>query len=132
MSCLLPLCGTVLKIVGLNTRIWCTSIFCTFDIERKHKHMYHLMWPNTNCAFSLIKTVHFPLWFDIFRALLWSNSVFQVPEQNAGDSRERVRRFTFDYCFHPDATQSDVGISFLLPYILFKLTTHIVSCQMPY
>ncbi|XP_017769190.1 PREDICTED: kinesin-like protein KIF11-A [Nicrophorus vespilloides] len=32
----------------------------------------------------------------------------KVPEQNAGDSRERVRRFTFDYCFDSISTQEDV------------------------
>ncbi|RZB45752.1 kinesin-II 85 kDa subunit-like, partial [Asbolus verrucosus] len=31
-----------------------------------------------------------------------------VPEQNAGDSRERIRRFTFDFCFHENSTQDDV------------------------
>ncbi|KAL1512535.1 hypothetical protein ABEB36_002116 [Hypothenemus hampei] len=32
----------------------------------------------------------------------------KVPEQNAGDSRERVRRFAFDYCFSEDATQDQI------------------------
>ncbi|KAJ8925404.1 hypothetical protein NQ315_009236 [Exocentrus adspersus] len=32
----------------------------------------------------------------------------KVPEQNAGDSRERVRRFTFDYCFQEDSTQDHI------------------------
>ncbi|XP_072388088.1 uncharacterized protein [Diabrotica undecimpunctata] len=30
----------------------------------------------------------------------------KVPEQNVGDSRERVRRFTFDYCFHENSQQN--------------------------
>ncbi|XP_030745892.1 chromosome-associated kinesin KIF4-like [Sitophilus oryzae] len=32
----------------------------------------------------------------------------KVPEQNSGDSRERVRRFAFDYCFPEDTTQDQV------------------------
>ncbi|CAG9765699.1 unnamed protein product [Ceutorhynchus assimilis] len=32
----------------------------------------------------------------------------KVPEQNAGDSRERVRRFAFDYCFSEDTTQDQI------------------------
>ncbi|XP_019771029.2 kinesin-like protein KIF16B isoform X2 [Dendroctonus ponderosae] len=32
----------------------------------------------------------------------------KVPEQNAGDSRERVRRFAFDYCFAEDASQDQI------------------------
>lgn len=31
-----------------------------------------------------------------------------MAEEKSGDSRERVRRFTFDYCFSEDATQTDV------------------------
>uniref|UniRef100_A0A6P7FR94 Uncharacterized protein LOC114330371 n=1 Tax=Diabrotica virgifera virgifera TaxID=50390 RepID=A0A6P7FR94_DIAVI len=30
----------------------------------------------------------------------------KVPEQNVGDSRERVKRFTFDYCFHEHSQQN--------------------------
>ncbi|KAK4885280.1 hypothetical protein RN001_001551 [Aquatica leii] len=32
----------------------------------------------------------------------------KVSEQNAGDSRERMRRFAFDYCFNQDSTQDEV------------------------
>ncbi|XP_063908134.1 kinesin-2b-like [Zophobas morio] len=32
----------------------------------------------------------------------------KVPEQHAGDSRKRTRRFTFDFCFHQNSTQDDV------------------------
>ncbi|KAK5647645.1 hypothetical protein RI129_002537 [Pyrocoelia pectoralis] len=32
----------------------------------------------------------------------------KVPEQNAGDSRERIRRFTFDYCFNDNILQDQV------------------------
>ncbi|KAG5890145.1 hypothetical protein JTB14_010163 [Gonioctena quinquepunctata] len=32
----------------------------------------------------------------------------KVPEQNAGDSRERVRRFTFDYCFQESCKQDQI------------------------
>ncbi|KAK9877506.1 hypothetical protein WA026_018615 [Henosepilachna vigintioctopunctata] len=32
----------------------------------------------------------------------------KVPESNAGDSRQRVRRFNFDCCFREDATQDDI------------------------
>ncbi|XP_066262970.1 uncharacterized protein [Euwallacea similis] len=32
----------------------------------------------------------------------------KVPEQHAGDSRERVRRFAFDYCLSEDANQDQV------------------------
>ncbi|XP_056639224.1 uncharacterized protein LOC130446785 [Diorhabda sublineata] len=30
----------------------------------------------------------------------------KVTEQNVGDSRERIRRFTFDYCFHENCSQN--------------------------
>ncbi|KRT84951.1 Kinesin, partial [Oryctes borbonicus] len=32
----------------------------------------------------------------------------KVPEHYAGDSRERIRRFSFDYCFDANSTQQDV------------------------
>ncbi|XP_044263302.1 kinesin-like protein klp-20 [Tribolium madens] len=32
----------------------------------------------------------------------------KVLEQNAGDSRKRIRRFTFDFCLHENSTQDDV------------------------
>ncbi|KAF7279793.1 hypothetical protein GWI33_006717 [Rhynchophorus ferrugineus] len=32
----------------------------------------------------------------------------KVPEQHAGDSRERIRRFAFDYCFSENATQDQI------------------------
>ncbi|KAF5272429.1 hypothetical protein FQA39_LY07897 [Lamprigera yunnana] len=32
----------------------------------------------------------------------------KVPEQNAGDSRERIRRFAFDHCFSEDSSQDEV------------------------
>ncbi|GJQ76184.1 hypothetical protein Trydic_g1927 [Trypoxylus dichotomus] len=32
----------------------------------------------------------------------------KVPEHYAGDSRERIRRFSFDYCFDSNSTQQDV------------------------
>ncbi|XP_060530133.1 uncharacterized protein LOC132704272 [Cylas formicarius] len=32
----------------------------------------------------------------------------KVPEQNAGDSRERIRRFAFDYCFSEDTSQDQI------------------------
>lgn len=35
-------------------------------------------------------------------------------EQNAGDSRERIRRFTFDFCLPENSTQDDVRICCIL------------------
>lgn len=34
--------------------------------------------------------------------------VCQVPEHHAGDSRERIRKFYFDYCFDETSSQDDV------------------------
>jgi kinesin family protein 16B len=35
-------------------------------------------------------------------------AVTNIKVQTAGDSRERIRRFTFDFCFHQNSTQDDV------------------------
>ncbi|KAF5308148.1 hypothetical protein FQR65_LT06327 [Abscondita terminalis] len=52
--------------------------------------------------------LNLPSIIDVFDSDIIAVTNLKVPEQNAGDSRERIRRFAFDRCFNQDSSQDEV------------------------
>ncbi|GLV44652.1 Kinesin-like protein at 98A [Carabus blaptoides fortunei] len=55
----------------------------------------------------------------------------KVPTHHAGDSRERVRKFTFDYCFGEDSTQDEI-FSMVEEEVANALSSRYHACVLAY
>lgn len=71
--------------------------------------------------------------------LFFNCSFFQVPRENAGDSRERIKRFSFDFCFDSSsnqnqeyATQTMVYFCLLYSFNIFKSVVHFLNTNAIY